>query len=194
MKPLMQFGLCCLLAPGLFAAHQGGGAGSGGHAGSVKAGPHGGRGRGSVRTFGYGPYGGYGYGGYGYGGFYGGDYEPFYDYGYSPSVEPGGSHTTVVYPPPAPPPRVAETAHPVIHEYAQREDYGIPPGQDGRPILYLLAFRDNTIRAAMTYWVESGTLHYLDKDHKEKQAPLASIDRDLSAQLNSERHVPFSIQ
>jgi hypothetical protein len=42
----------------------------------------------------------------------------------------------------------------------------------------LIAFRDNTIRAAMTYWVEGGTLHYLDQDHKEKQAPLSSVDRD----------------
>jgi len=194
MKTLMQFGLCCLLAPGLFAGHQGGGAVSGGHAGSVMAGSHAGHAPGPVRTFGYSRYGRSGYGGYGYGGLYWGDYEPSYDYGYYPSSGPGGSNATVVFPPPAQPPMVTETAHPVIHEYTQREDYGIPPERESHPILYLLAFRDKTIRAAMTYWVENGTLHYLDTGHQEKQAPLSSVDRDLSAQLNSERHVPFSIQ
>jgi hypothetical protein len=87
-----------------------------------------------------------------------------------------------------------ETVHPVIHEYTQPEDYGNPAEQAGGPILYLIAFRDNTIRAAMTYWVADGILHYLDKDHKEKQAPLSSVDRDLSAQLNRERRVPFNLQ
>jgi hypothetical protein len=184
----MQFGLCCLLAPGLFAEHQGGGAVNGGHAGSVKAGPPARHAHGSMRTYGYGRY-----GGYGYGSFYGADYEPFHDYGYSPSANPGGSNAPVVYSPPAQP-MLTETAHPVIHEYPQREDSAIPPGQEGRPMLYLIAFRDSTIRAAMTYWVENGVLHYLDTSHQEKQAPLSSVDRDLSAQLNRERHVPFNIQ
>ena len=101
---------------------------------------------------------------------------------------------TVVYPPSAPPLAVTETAHPVIHEYTQPEDYGTPPERSSGPILYLIAFRDSTIRAATTYWVEDGTLHYLDTGHKEKQAPLSSVDRDLSAQLNRERHIPFNLQ
>jgi hypothetical protein len=189
MKPLIQFGLCCLVTPGLIAEHQGGGRVSGGHAGSATAAHNAGHARGSIRTFGYGRY-----GGYGYGGLYGGYYEPFYDSGYYPSADRGGSNVTVAYPPPAPPVTIAETAHPVIHEYARQEDYGTPPERESHPILYLIAFRDNTLRAAMTYWVESGSLHYLDTDHKEKQAPLSSIDPDLSAQLNRERHVPFNIQ
>src|ERR1035438_6906140 len=57
MKPLMQFGLCCLLAPGLFAEYHGGGAVSGGHAGSVTSGHNAGHAHGSIRTFGYGCYG-----------------------------------------------------------------------------------------------------------------------------------------
>lgn len=194
MRPLMEFALCCLLAPGLFAGHHGGGAvgggAAGGHAGSVTPGHRAGHAHGSIRTFGFGRYGGYGYGGYGYGGYY----EPFYDYGYSPAAEPDGSNVTVVYPPPAPPVTITETAHPVIHEYTQQEDYGTPPERENHPILYLIAFRDSTIRAAMTYWVEDGALHYLDTGHQEKQAPLSSVDRDLSARLNRERHIPFSIQ
>lgn len=189
MRPLMEFALCCLLAPGLSAQYHGGGTVGGGHGGSVTPGRHAGHGHGSIRTFGYGRY-----GGYGYGGFYGGYDEPFYDYGYSPAAEPGASNVTVVYPPPAPPVTITEPAHPVIHEYTQPENYGTPPERENHPILYLIAFRDSTIRAAMTYWVEDGTLHYLDTGHREKQAALSSVDRDLSAQLNRERQIPFSIQ
>ncbi len=184
MKPLMQFGLCCLLAPGLFAEHQGSGAVSGGHAGSVKAGSRTGHAHESMRTLGHSRY--YGFG---YGGFYGGDYQPFYD-----SADPGGSNASADYSRPAQAPMVTETAHPVIHEYTQWGDNANPPEQAGHPILYLIAFRDKTIAAATTYWVENGALHYLDTGHQQKQALLSSVDRDLSAQLNSERHVPFNIQ
>lgn len=194
MKLLMQFGLCCLLAPGIFAAHQGGGTVGGVHGGGVSPVHNAGYGHRPIRAFGYGRYGayGYGYGGLYWGDLFGGDYEPFYDYGNSPV--PGGSNVTVIYPPQAPSITVAETAHPVIHEYTQPEDYGTGAERAKGPILYLIAFRDSTIRAAMTYWVENGTLHYMDTEHKEKQAPLSSVDRELSAQLNRERHVPFNIQ
>jgi len=177
MKPLVQFGLCCWLAPGLFAAHQG-----------VMPGHNAAHAHASIRTFGHGRC-----GGYGYGGVYWGGYEPFYDSGYSPAAEAAGSTVTVVYPPSPPVPMVTETAHPVIHEYATPADYGTPPEPAKGPILYLIAFRDSTIRAAMTYWVEGGTLFYLDTGHQEKQAPLASVDRDLSARLNRERRVPFNL-
>jgi len=194
MKPLVQFGLCCLLAPGVFAQHHGGGAVSGGHSASGIAGHHAGHAPVSIRSFGYGRHTGYGgYSYYGYGGFYGGYYEPFYDYADGPPEPVGGSNVTVVDPVPAPPVTIAETAHPVMHEYTHPEDYGIPPERATQPILYLIAFRDNTIRAAMTYWVEDGALHYLDTAHRERQAPLSSIDRDMSAQLNRERHVQFDI-
>jgi hypothetical protein len=76
----------------------------------------------SMRTFGYGRYGGYGYGGY-----YGDSVLRF-------RVLPVcrtwcGPRTTVVYPPMAPSAMVPETAHPVIHEYTQPEDYGTPPAE-----------------------------------------------------------------
>ena len=190
MKPLVQFAFCCLLAPGLFAQHSGGGtAGGGSHGSSATAGHRGTQARASARNSGYGAY-----GGYGYGVFYGGDYVPFYEYGYNPPAGEVGPNVTIIYPSAAPPAMMMpETAHPVIHEYNQPSDYGAPPEPSDRPILYLIAFRDGTIRAAMAYWVEGGALHYLDTGHKERQAPLSSVDRDLSAQLNHERNVPFNI-
>jgi hypothetical protein len=59
--------------------------------------------------------------------------------------------------------------------------------------LYLIAFRDHVIRAALAYWTEDGTLYYLDQDHKVQHAPLNSVDRDFSVQLNRERRVPFRL-
>jgi hypothetical protein len=140
MKPLVQLGLSFLLAQGVFAAHQDG-AVRGGHSGSVTPDRSAGRSQASIRIGGYGRYDGYGYGGYVY---------PFNEYGYFQSTDVGGSNVTAVYTPPAPPviTQAARTAHPVIHEYTQQEDYGIPPAGDMHPILYLIAFRDSTIRAA----------------------------------------------
>jgi hypothetical protein len=133
--------------------------------------------------------------GYGYGlGFYG-----LYD---------GSLYGETSYPPPAPtgptvlmvyPPARAETeiaVHSVIHEYGERPDWGSPAANDSAeasPVVYLIALRDKNIHAATTYWVDGKTLHYLDTDHKERQTPLESVDRDLSARLNRERRVPFNL-
>ncbi len=68
-----------------------------------------------------------------------------------------------------------------------------PQSQSAGPSLYLVAFQDGVIRAALTYWVEDRTLHYIDVDHKEKQVPLSTVDRALSERLNRERNVPFHL-
>jgi hypothetical protein len=189
MKRHVGLAVFCLFAQCLLAQSHAGGAGGVRHFGGTAPVHR----TGFANTFGYGRYGGYGYGLYGYGGLWG-DYEPLYDYGYYPSGSAAGTNVTVIYPPPAPAATAPQTAHPVIHEYTRPEDYGIPSAHEGHPILYLIAFRDSNIHAAMTYWVEGSTLHYLDTEHKEKQVPLSSVDRDLSAQLNRERHVPFDVQ
>jgi hypothetical protein len=152
--------------------------------------------------------GGLGYRGYGYGGYYGGFYgypyfgfsywPGYYDYGYSPyvyypySYDPS-PNTTVIYPAPAQAAPSTERANPVIEEYDQ---YGqeIKPstGGGGAPI-YLLAFTDHAIHAAEAYWVDGKTLHYVTLEHEQKQAPLDTVDRALSQQLNRERRVPFSL-
>lgn len=172
MKPPIEVLLCCLLVPGAFAQHHGDG-GNAGHAG--RPGIHR---PGSIWSFGPGGYGWYGYGGL---------YDDYY-----PAPEPPPPNVPMFYPPAAPPAAV-QPVHSVIHEYGPPEDYGPPAGRESGPILYLIAFRDKNIRAAMTYWVEDGTLHYLDTDHTERHAPLTSVDRDLSVQLNHERGVPFNI-
>jgi len=201
MKFTLGAGLCYLLAAGAFAQHRGGGGGHVGFTGS-RAGGHPGY---TAR------YGNFGYHGFrGYYGSYWGSYWPW-SYGYpywdssyynSDSAYYGDSYqsspgVTVVYPPPQQPvyPTVITlTAHPVMHEYRQPEDYGLPSEHASQPVLYLIAFNDHVIRAATTYWIENDKLRYLDTDHKQKEAPLASVDRDFSAELNRERRVPFRLQ
>jgi hypothetical protein len=176
-----------LLAQGLFGEHHsavGGIAVSGSHGAGATSARRAAHRRPSIQNFGHGRYSN-GYWNY---------YEPFYDFGYVPAAGTGETNTTVVYPTPGPAVLAKETVHPVIHEYGQPGDYGPPPMAEGHPILYLIAFRDSTIRAVTTYWVEGGTLHYLDSSQSEKRAPLTSVDRDLSVQLNRERRVPFNLQ
>ena len=179
MRVLVQFGLCCLVAQGLWAAPKGSAAPARG----------GGYGHAPVRTHNFARRGGYGYGTLLFD-----DYDYGYGYGYGQSAPT----STVIYPPAPvviqPSAMVSQTAHPVMYEVHPEADSKTLPEVGTEPILYLVAFRDGTIRAAMTYWTDKGILHYLDTNHKEKQAPLASVDRDLSAQLNRERRVPFGLQ
>jgi len=63
----------------------------------------------------------------------------------------------------------------------------------GSSSIYLIAFRNGEIRAAVAYWVNGTTLHYVLLDHAERTAPVDTVDRDLSFRLNQERHVTFSL-
>jgi len=160
-------------------------------------------------------------GGFGFRGFYGGywpyyypylgygwdwgggwpyyDYgSPYYDYGYgSAAYYPsyGASpNVTVVYPSNAQPaPVYVERATPVTREY---DEYGQEihrPGNPSSSPIYLVAFKDHSIAAAAAYWVDGRTLHYVTLQHEEKTAPLDSVDRDFSLQLNRERRVQFQL-
>jgi hypothetical protein len=142
----------------------------------------------------------YFYSGYGLG--YG--YWPWYgDYGYSsypaysyPVYQPS-PNVTVVYAPPAAAPATVyvERAGPSTR---QRDEYGQEiqrprSAPDSDSSIYLIAFRDHSIFAAVAYWAEGGTLHYVTQEHEQKQAPLSTVDRDLSDKLNRERGVAFSL-
>jgi hypothetical protein len=155
----------------------------------------------------YWPWYGYGYG-YGYG------YPSYgYDYGNDPYAysypNTGGYATgsyaaydtspnvTVVYPPPAqgmagaaPPERV----NPVLRQYDQYgQEMQSPSISGGASPIYLIAFRDHSIRAAASYWLDGRTLHYVTLQHEEKQTPLDAVDREFTLQLNRERRVPFQL-
>ena len=172
--------------------HGGGGFGHGG--GGAPSRPGGGWGYSGFR-------GGFGYRSYGYPGFYGYSYWPgYYDYAYSAdgyyaySYDPS-PNVTVIYPAPAqssPGTVPAERANPVVRNY---DEYGqeIKPSTGGAAPIYLLAFTDHVIRAAEAYWVDGKTLNYITLDYQQEQAPLDTVDRDLSLRLNRERRVAFSL-
>jgi hypothetical protein len=148
-------------------------------------------------------------GGYGYGG--------GYDYGYAPPPAP---NITIVNAPPAQPSVIInqgyqpELARPVMRDYSpgQSPEPGavhsyqapIPSNPEGRrgqmrsvdddkPTIYLLALHDGTVRSALAYWVEGGTVHYVTTKYVKTTVPVDSIDVTLSGQLNSERGVEFHI-
>jgi hypothetical protein len=148
----------------------------------------------------YSPYWGYWDDPYAYGGGYGdpgytSTYGAGYDYNPSPNV-------TVIYPAnPQTAPVYTTPAVPVIRNYDQ---YGqeVPPGVSTAPLappsssgspIYLIATKDQAIRAAASYWVVGRTLHYVTLQHEEKTIPLDSLDRSLTMDLNRERRVPFQL-
>ena len=132
-------------------------------------------------------YGGYDNWGWDYPYYYGDSYA--YPYSYAPDSIAYGNYDE--------PPVVVinqgyqpEQPVPVVREY--------PPPPAPRPPadetpLYLIAFKDGIIRAALAYWAEGDQLHYVTMDREMKQVPLNTLDRELSTRLNHERHVSFSL-
>jgi hypothetical protein len=168
------------------------------------AGFHGGgynHGGGVVRSGfrGYGFRGNYGFRGYyGYGwpyyypGSYGGYYDPsLWDSG-SPDPYYNGYSGDAGYTYAPPPPPLPDPPAPALREYPAPVPQAAQPPQYGEP-LYLLAMRDGTIRAVLSYSADGSTLHYVTMDHEQKQVPLSSIDRALSERLNRERNVTFRL-
>jgi hypothetical protein len=222
MRVLLRIGLCCLLVGSLMAQRRsagGGGIRGGGIGGGFRSG---GVVSGGLRG-GYGGFrGGYGYGyrggfiGYGYYGYpwygLGYSYDPYsYGYGYSPYVSTYPSYSypvyeynpspnvTVVYAAPQPPaPAYSGTysgsvPQPATQTYDQYGQQVRPAATAGSSPIYLIATKDQAIRAAASYWVDGRTLHYVTLQHEEKQLPLDTVDRDLSLQLNRERRVQFQL-
>jgi hypothetical protein len=130
----------------------------------------------------------YGYGGYPYDSY---PYDAAYtSYQTSPNV-------TVVYPTQSTAsaaPIYVDRARPVTREYDQFGQEIRPPAAAGAgsPV-YLIAFNDHVIRAAVSYFVDGRTLHYVTLEREERQVPIDTVDRALSLQLNRERQVPFQL-
>jgi len=97
----------------------------------------------------------------------------------------------------------SEIARPVVREYVSDSNGAIrayePPRVSAAPErteenpTYLIAFKDHTIYAALAYWVEGDTLHYVTNQNTHNQVSLDLIDRDLSNRFNRERNVDFHL-
>jgi hypothetical protein len=65
--------------------------------------------------------------------------------------------------------------------------------RDDQPTIFLIALTDHTVVAAIAFWAEGDTLHWVSRDAKPNQMSLSLVDRDFSKQLNDERHVEFKL-
>ncbi len=54
---------------------------------------------------------------------------------------------------------------------------------------YLIAFNDHTIQAALTYHVDGDQIYWTTREHEERHAPMASVDRRFTEQMNRDRRV-----
>jgi len=120
----------------------------------------------------------------GYYGSYLYDTYPYSDYGY------GGSGYGYVAAP-----SYQQAAPPVVIEQNYSSDYQRQPGESfyRHADYYLIAFNDHTIQAALSFWVEGEQIHWITREHEERQAPLSTVDRRFSEQINRDRRVEFRL-
>ena len=168
--------------------YSGGGFRGGGSSGGFRGGFSGGGFRSDSHAFiGFGGGWGYPYYGsagyprtYGYNGYpYAYDpyyYDPYYSYGYM---------SQPYYAAPAP--------APVAQNYPQPPAPSRSQSFYRAPDFYLIAFTDNTIQTALSFDVEGDTLHWITREHVDRQAPLSTVDRRFSVQLNRDRRVEFRL-
>jgi hypothetical protein len=128
------------------------------------------------------PYWGWGYPFYGYAGFpYGYGYSPYY---YDPySYDYGYVSQPYYAAPPAREQVYSQPSSPPANQLANRR----------RADFYLIAFNDYTIQSAISFSVEADTIRWTTREHVEKSAPLSTVDRAFSEELNRDRHVEFHL-
>ncbi len=88
---------------------------------------------------------------------------------------------------PLPPPQGNEPQQIVDAQSAQGEVIGTPQNY------YLIAYKNHAVYAALAYWVEDKTLHYVTTQNTHNQASLDLIDVTLTKSLNQSREVPFTL-
>lgn len=95
-------------------------------------------------------------------------------------------------PPAAPGPGVTSfTAPPASTDVTTPRASASPSGQSGGPPLYLIALKGGAVQTAVAYWYEDGAVHYVSPDHSVHDAPISTLDPDLSTRLNGERGIDF---
>jgi hypothetical protein len=81
------------------------------------------------------------------------------------------------------------------YPYPYAYDYSSPSSApvDREAEYYLIAFYDQTIQAAVSFWVEGDAIHWISREQEHRQAPLSSLDRQFSEELNRNRGVEFKL-
>jgi hypothetical protein len=60
--------------------------------------------------------------------------------------------------------------------------------------LYLLARRDETIVTSREHWMSGNTIHYVTPSGEHRQILIENLDLDLTARLNHERGLSFTLE
>jgi len=76
---------------------------------------------------------------------------------------------------------------------APEENSSGPAQLEGPREYYLIAYKNRNVIAALAYWLDGDTLHYVTSENVQNQASLALIDLEMTKRLNADRDVPFTI-
>ena len=123
--------------------------------------------------------------------------------------------TTETTPPAAPPTAPPASADAKIIELRPRDPDPEQPAPDNTPqdpssvevlsgsesetgevkeALYLLARKDETIVTSQRHWISGNTLHYITPKGLRRRILIENLDLDLTARLNRERGLPFTLE
>ena len=92
-----------------------------------------------------------------------------------------------------------EMLNPVLHDYSDSRlpeppppPAPIPPA-DPSPTIYLIALKDGSIMASLSYWMDGDTLNYIARDGNRNRVSIDRVDREFSVKLNADRMVEFKL-
>jgi len=151
------------------------------------------------------PFGGFRFGFRRFGGFWGVPVWPYPAYGgyyggYDGAYPYAGPNVTVIYPSAAPTDyyepaqqQQEETSSPsvVINEYRWGSSSNVATPQ--KMVYFSIAMRDGSVIDAAAYWVDNGTLNYVDRQGNRGEVPVSQVDESRSQVLNRERGIEFGL-
>jgi hypothetical protein len=116
------------------------------------------------------------------------DPPPENDPGNEAPPQPPAPPVTIVFPPASPAPDGNRTGNPPP-EVAPAKQCVQPPAPE--PPHVLIALENGWVYAAVAYWVDNGTLHYVTTGGQHNQVSLELVNRRISARLNQGSQMPF---
>lgn len=94
----------------------------------------------------------------------------------------------------APTPGRTEEPKPARKAESRSSEPRVVKSADDKPTIYLIALRDASVRAALGYWSEDGTLNYVTPQGSVNHVSLDMLDRATTDQLNRERGLEFELK
>ena len=83
--------------------------------------------------------------------------------------------------------------NPAISDASAGQGTSNRTGNNGKPTIYLIAYKDHRVVEALGYWIEGTMLHYVSVEYAFNHASISLIDSDVSRRLNHERGIEFTL-